>query len=206
MFNMRGLSFFMRRLGSVGTIAAFFLFSACEERQADLIVEKLPPVKANLPAVPKLPPPPYPAKYEDGAYSLDGLMRQKRNTLDTEVYVKAYVVDVYIPEPCEGDECKAYMPYVMIADDPGEKRKKKLVMLTGYATAYREVEEARNNPGGNTEPHPASGVIIPTDLDVGAEIRVKARFTNYSKLGNKNSRGLLDYLEHETLQPAAAEG
>ena len=59
---------------------------ACESAgQAKVQVEKLPEVKPSLPAVPTLPPPPHPTQYADQSYSVYGLRRQLRKTIDTDV-------------------------------------------------------------------------------------------------------------------------
>ncbi|MCA9603724.1 MAG: hypothetical protein KC417_16950, partial [Myxococcales bacterium] len=60
--------------------------AACDQAAAsDLQVERLPDVKPNLPAVPTLPPPPYPVTYADSSYSVYGVRKRGNTTMDTDV-------------------------------------------------------------------------------------------------------------------------
>ncbi|MET0343323.1 MAG: hypothetical protein ABW252_20100 [Polyangiales bacterium] len=168
-------------------------------------VEKLPDIKPDLPAVPTLPPPPHPVQYPDGAYSVFGLRKRIKNTMDTEVDLTAYVVETYrAPECPEGKQCpQARAPHVYLADAKGDEGEKR-ILLVGYAENQKAIDEALvAKKKGKYKPPPAeSGMLpIPTDLFPGAKVKVKARFTRVSGAGFAQSDGLLDYRAHTAIEP-----
>jgi hypothetical protein len=190
-------------------VAALLGAVACESQQASAVeVEKLPDIKPNLPAVPKLPPPPYPVQWPDNSYSLFGLRKRIKNTMDTEVELTGYVVETYVPPECpKGKTCPAARaPHVYIADAKKESDPTKRILLVGYAENQKAIDEAiADTKKGKYKPPPEdSGLLpIPTDLFPDAKVRVKAQFTRVSGSGFAQSDGLLDYRGHVTVEPPA---
>jgi hypothetical protein len=182
---------------------------ACESQQASAVeVEKLPDIKPSLPAVPTLPPPPFPVQYPDNSYSLFGLRKRIKNTMDTEVELTGYVVETYVPPECpEGKTCPlARAPHVYLADTKDEKDRTKQILLVGYAENQKTIDEAIADvkKGTYKPPPPDTGILpVPTDLFPGAKIKVKAQFTRVSGSGFAQSDGLLDYRGHVTIEPPA---
>ncbi len=195
------------RVWMLAPLLAAMLSPACDKPSggAAVEVEKLPDIKPDLPAVPTLPPPPHPIQYGDGSYSLFGLRKRMKTTMDTDVDVTAYVVETYkAPECPEGKQCpQARAPHVYLADaksDEGDKR----ILLAGYAENQKAIDEALlAKKKGKYKPPPAeSGVLpVPTDLFPGAKVKVKARFTRVSGAGFAQSDGLLDYRGHVAIEP-----
>jgi len=170
-------------------------------------VEKLPDIKPDLPEVPQLRPPPHPIRLGDGTYSVFGIRKKNRDTIDKEVAVTGVIVKIYQPEPCaKGADCPAPLtPHVWIADEASDPQDKWL-KITDYADNQEEVQNAiKLAQQGRYKPPPAETGLppIPTDFAVGAVVKIKGRFTYVSSRGFNDSRGLLEYLGHETIKPAA---
>ena len=190
-------------------LVAVILSAACDSQSGAAVeVEKLPEIKPDLPAVPTLPPPPHPIQQPDGSYSVFGLRKRMKNTMDTDVDVTGYVVETYAPPPCpDGKNCPlARAPHVYLADSKGEADAAKRILLVGYAENQKAIDDAilDKKRGRNKAPSPESGIIpVPTDLFPGAKVKVKARFTRVSGSGFAQSDGLLDYRAHVTIEPPA---
>jgi hypothetical protein len=188
-------------------LAAVLLGSmACDSGGSAVEVEKLPDIKPSLPAVPTLPPPPHPIQYPDSSYSLFGLRKKLKTTMDTDVELTGYVVETYTPPECpKGKTCpQARAPHVYVADTKDEADKTKRILLVGYAENQKAIDEAIVDVkrGKYKAPDPESGLLpIPTDLFPGAKIKVKARFSRVSGSGFAQSDGLLDYRGHTTVEP-----
>jgi hypothetical protein len=195
------------RVWSAPLLASLLWSAACDASpSASAEVTKLPDIKPNLPAVPTLPPPPYPIQYTDNSYSLFGLRKKMKNTLDTEVDLTGYVVETYVPPECPtGKNCPpARAPHVYLADSKGETDAAKRILLVGYAENQKSIDEALvdKKRGKVRAPNPESGILpVPTDLFPGAKIKAHARFTRVSGSGFAQSDGLLDYRGHTTLEP-----
>jgi len=183
------------------------LAGGCESGGADAQIEKLPDIKPNLPAVPTLPPPPHPVQYPDQSYSVYGLRKRMRQTIDNEVQVTGYIVDVYQPPECpKGKQCPLpTAPHLYLADTPAETDPEKRLLLVGYAENQKAIDEAVKlaKKGRYEPPDPESGMLpIPTDFFKGAKINVKGQFAHVSGAGFAQSDGLLDYRAHTTLEAA----
>ncbi len=196
---------------SLGVLMGLLLIptSACDRKDAaegtEAEVEKLPDIKPNLPEVPNLPPPPHPIKLSDGSYTIYGLRKKKRDTIDEEVEVTGLIVKVYEPPPCDSkdaDACpKVLSPHVWIADT-FESEQEDWMKVTDYATNKSEVDKARSlAQRGAYKPPPAETGLppVPTDFDEGKKVKVRGRFTHVSSQGFNDSRGLLEYQGHQTL-------
>jgi hypothetical protein len=187
---------------------AALLTAACDTQAtgSQVAVEKLPDIKPSLPAVPTLPPPPHPIQYPDGSYSLFGLRKKMKNTMDTDVEVTGYVVETYAPPECPEDKnCPpARAPHVYVADTKDEQDATKRILLVGYAENQKAIDEAiiDTKKGKYKPPDPESGLLpIPVDLFPGAKIKAKARFARVSGSGFAQSDGVLDYRGHTTIEP-----
>lgn len=200
------------------TLAACFLalsapaFVACGPTPAsDLTIERLPDVTPDVPEVPTLPPPPYPVTYTDGSYSVYGVRRREATTMDTDVQVTGYIVEIYAPPECPpGRTCPTpSRPHLWIADargvtDPGER-----LMIVGYAENQLQVDEAVElHARGRTNPDvdPATGLLptglppVPGDFVVGNKVLVRGHFARIASSGFNESRGLLEYAGHTTVE------
>jgi hypothetical protein len=194
---------------SVQCLAGFSLalsLASCGGQPAsDLTIERLPDVNPSLPNVPTLPPPPHPVQYPDGSYSVYGLRRRGSTTMDTDVQVTGYIVEIYEPPPCpERRTCPPpSAPHMWIADTRGETDDSRRLMVVGYAENQAQIDEAVElaRRGRYQPPDPETGLLpIPTDFFVGNKVRVRGRFTRISGSGFNASEGLLEYRGHETLE------
>lgn len=192
-------------------LTALFALPAlgCEGPAEGLVIEKLPEVQPDIPSVPTLPPPPHPIQYPDDSYSIFGVRKKQRVTMDAEVEVTGYIVDIYEPPPCpRGRSCTAKAPHMWIADTKDASERADQLQVVGYAENQEQLEEAiRDAERGRYEPpDPESGLLpIPTDFAVGNKVKVKGRFARVAGSGFNSSMGLLDYLGHETLEPPPEE-
>ncbi len=177
----------------------------------NVTVERLPDVQPNLPAVPTIPPPPHPVQYPDSTYSVYGLRRRAAQTMDTDVQVTGYIVQIFEPPECPaGQQCpRPPAPHIWVADTRDEADQSKRLQIVGYAENHQQVEDAiagRNRP--SQEEIEGGMIPVPTDFAVGAKIKLNGRFTHVSGFGFNSSNGLLEYRTHEILEPApgAPEG
>ena len=180
--------------------------------EAKVQVEKLPEVKPNLPAVPTLPPPPHPTQYADQSYSVYGLRRQLRKTIDTDVSVTGYIAKVYVPPECPPkQQCPLPpAPHIWLSDVAGEQDDSKLLILAGYAENQASIDEAIKAAKKGKKPtaeelkeQEDTGILpIPVDFFAGAKLKVTGRFAYVSGSGFQSSEGVLEYRGHETLEPA----
>lgn len=199
----------MKQLAVATTLAteAMCLVACGEGPAADLTIERLPDVTPNVPSPPTLPPAPYPVTYPDNSYSVYGVRRRESTTMDTELQVTGYIVEVYTPPECpEGRTCPTpSAPHMWIADARGVTDSHERLMVVGYADNQLAIDEARELAarGRYVPPEPDSGMRpIPTDFDVGAKVRIAGRFARISASGFNVSEGLLEWTTHETLEPA----
>jgi hypothetical protein len=186
------------------------LLVACEQAaEAKVQVEKLPEVKPSLPAVPTLPPPPHPTQYADQSYSVYGLRRQLRRTIDTDVSVTGYIAKVFVPPECPPKQkCPLPpAPHMWLSDVQGEQDENKLLLVAGYAENQQQIDEAiadaKKGKGPDLAELEEMGMLpIPTDFFPGAKMKLTGRFAYISGSGFQSSEGVLGYAGHETLEPA----
>jgi len=183
------------------------MLGGCGESAAsDLTIERLPDVNPSLPAVPDLPPPPYDVEYADGSFSVYGVRRRGATTMDTDVSITGYIVEIYIPPECpEGRTCDpAAAPHLWLADAREQGEDDDRLMLAGYAENQAQIDEAVElaERGRYEPPDPESGMLpIPTNFAVGAKVKITGRFARISGAGFNVSNGMLDYRGHELLEP-----
>jgi hypothetical protein len=192
------------------------LVQGCDKAaEAKVQVEKLPEVKPSLPAVPTLPPPPHPTQYADQSYSVYGLRRAIRKTIDQDVAVTGYIAKVYVPPECP-PKTKCPLPpapHIWVADTANETDDLKLLIVAGYAENQKAIDDAikeakkgkkkdAKTEKAEKEKEEAGLLPIPIDFFAGAKIKVKGRFAFISGSGFQSSEGVLNYNGHETLEPA----
>jgi hypothetical protein len=192
--------------------ALLMALASCKTRQAPVVEQELPEIRPNLPPVPKVPPPRHKIQYDDGAWSVYGLRKRIRQTIDEEVRVKAHVVKVFQAEPCpEGETCPPpAMPHLWLGDDLDETSERHLLRLVGYAQSQEEMDQAaadaKRGRGPSPEAQAAGLPPIVHDWQTGKQYLIKGRFTRSSGAGFAHSEGLLEYMEHECLDCPAEEG
>lgn len=195
------------RWPALGLVLALLLPACGNSSSSNLNVEKLEEVKPSLPEVPTLPPPPYPVQYEDQSYSLYGLRKRARQTLDTDVTMTGYIVEVFTAPECpQGRTCPApSAPHLWLADSREERDADKRILLTGYAENQAAIDEAVALAARGRTPALEEGQLaIPTDFLVGAKVKITARFARVSGSGFSQSEGLLEYRAHTTIEPGQA--
>lgn len=183
--------------------------AACEQTaSAKVPVEKLPELNPSLPSVPTIPPAPYPTQYGDQSYSIYGLRRQLRRTINTDVAVTGYIQNIFVPPECEkGAKCPLPpAPHLWLADSMSETDKNKMLLLAGYAENQQQIDDAIKDAARGKKPlsEEETGMIpIPVDFAVGNKVKAKGRFAYVSGSGFQSSEGVLGYLGHETLEAVA---
>ena len=192
------------------------LVQGCDKAaEAKVEVEKLPDVKPSLPSVPTLPPPPHPTQYPDQTYSVYGLRRAMRKTIDQDVTVTGYIAKVYAPPECP-PKTKCPLPpapHIWVADTANEADDGKLLIVAGYAENQKAIDDAIKEAkkgkkkdakaeAAEKEKEEAGLLPIPIDFFAGAKIKVKGRFAFISGSGFQSSEGVMNYNGHETLEPA----
>ena len=196
-----------RRL--VGPLALLALTACGESVESNVVVERLPDPEPNLPEVPELPPPPHPTRYGDESYSVYGVRHMSATTMDHDVAVTGYIVEIYARPDCDNEEActRAVAPHFYIADTANESDANKRIMVAGYASRQGEVDDAvaehRRNRGAQQETTPGGPPPIPTDLAVGNKVTVRGRFQRYSGVGFSASNGLIEFQGHTTLEAAS---
>lgn len=171
---------------------------------SSLRVERLPEVQPSLPAVPRIPPPPFPVTYPDGTYSVFGVRRRSATTLDHDASVTGYIVEIYQPPACpEGETCpRPAAPHFFLADTANEGDAAKRLLVAGYAQSDEELRELIRR-GSRRDPGPDGTVPPAIDFTVGNKVKVTGRFATMSSVGFNASNGLLEYSTHQTLEAAA---
>lgn len=203
------------RMAGLWVLIGGCALSGCDNvASAKVDVQKLPEVKPSLPAVPTLPPPPYPTQHPDSSYSVYGLRRAIRRTIDSDVTVTAYIADVFVPPDCPAkakSKCpRPLAPHIWISDAPGETDPLKQLIVAGYAENQAAIDDAlrdakrgkKRTPKADSEMAAVGLLPVPVDFNKGAKIKVKGRFSFVSGSGFQSSAGVLTYGGHETVEPA----
>ncbi len=197
----------MTGLARILCVLALAALSGCETTaEAKIPVEKLADVKPSLPSVPTIPPAPYAVQYPDQSYSVYGVRRALRRTINTELSVTAYIAKVYTPPECpKKEKCPLPpAPHIWLADDKAETDSGKMLIVAGYAENQKALDEAIDaaKRGKTKAPPEDTGLLpVPADFFQGAKLKLKGRFTFMSGAGFQSSEGVLDYGGHETLEP-----
>ena len=169
--------------------------------ESNVTAERLPDPEPNLPDVPTIPPPPHPTRYPDQTYSVYGVRHMMSTTMDHDVSVTGYIVEIYQPPECDTQEAcpRALAPHIYLADEASESDDRKRLMVAGYASRQGEIEEARRGRQEVVEGVP----MIPTDFEVGNKVTIRGAFQRYSGVGFSASNGLIEFSSHTTLETAS---
>lgn len=128
-------------------------------------------------------------KYEAGEWSIAGLRkdidaRVEEGNAGTEIEVRAYVQEIYVPPMCPaGDVCPPpKQPHVWVVDDAAEKGKRNAMLVVSYAFMIPEWDAKR----WEGEPE-----VV---LEVGKQYTFKGKFKQFSDTGFASDRGLLEFV------------
>lgn len=192
-------------LHTLALVLVFGAFAGCDAvGGSSLLVERLPDIEPNLPAVPRIPPPEFPAVYEDGTYSVYGARQRAREANGEEIELTAHIVRIYHPPRCEaGETCpRPLAPHIFIGDKMGADERD-LMMVVGYAANQAEIDDAIRQGARGAERVRAQGMVpVPRDFSPGNKIRLKGALSLMSGSGFSSSNGLIEYTDHVTLERA----
>ncbi len=201
-----------RLVCAMALLGLTFVTGCDKTAEAKVQVEKLPAITPSLPGVPTLPPPPHPTQYSDQSYSVYGVRRALRKTIDTDVSVTGYIAKVYTPPECPPKQkCPLPpAPHIWLSDVQGETDELKLLLVAGYAENQASIDEAIKNAKKGKKPteeelkeQTEMGILpIPIDFFTGAKVKVTGRFSYVSGSGFQSSEGVLGYGGHQTIEPA----
>jgi hypothetical protein len=175
-----------------------------------LVVEEVGAYKPDLPAIPIIPKPAVAETFSDGSYSVYGLRKKIRNTVETKVTVTAYIAKIYEKPDCqEGQPCHVLMPHLFLADEQDEDMDRRLLRLVGYAQSFREMEEAEaaSKKRPKKQPETEDGEVplpkIVWDWKTGHKYRVSGLFTRRSASGFMDTDGMIEFESYECLDCVA---
>lgn len=168
--------------GSI-VVITMMLASSCQSGETGATIGDDPqPTQAQLPNIKvNLPPPPSfekdhaPESYPDGSYSVFGLRKNMKDTLNKPARVKGFLIEVYeCPECPKGTECPACRKPHFYMSDRANGPKDKALLVVDYP---KEDPETRKK----------------VTFDVGAQYYVNGTFAKTSGTGFSASTGLLVY-------------
>ncbi len=190
-------------------LALFICSCSGEGFERKISAEEVAAYKPNLPAVPTIPKPSTPETFSDGSYSVYGLRRAIRSTINQQVSVTAYIAKIYQKPECpEGQTCHTLMPHLFLADEASETLERRHLRLVGYAQSFKEMEEEKEAEEKGDAKELPEGVFLPPvvwDWRQGHKYKIKGTFTRQSGAGFMQTDGLLDYESHECLDCPAEE-
>ena len=159
-----------------------------------------PPVKAELPPPPDFDEGRVDETYPDGAHSIYGLRRSldervKEGDAGTEIMVRGWIQDIYVPPECpEGEICApAKQPHVWITDKPEQRGKKRAMMVVNYRFSIPDWDEKR----WKDQPD----VLF----EKGKQYTIKGKFKRFSDTGFSDARGLLEFVSYRPLNPETGQ-
>jgi hypothetical protein len=202
---------FLASLSALVFLGAVALFGCEQTAEPKVNVEKLSDFTPNLPTVPNIPPPPHPTQYPDQSYSVYGVRKMIRNTINTALSVTGYVAKVYQPPECpEGKRCPTpAAPHLWMADMADEQDETKLLLVAGYAENQNQIDEAIEAAmkGKPLEvPEGSDAPPIPVDLFKGAKVKFQGSFSystggfGAAARGFQSSDGVLSYTTHTIIE------
>lgn len=153
-------------------------------------------IQVQLPPSPDFEEGKAPEKWDEEAFSIWGLRRDvdknaKEGESGTEVIVKGWVQEVYVPPPCpEGEQCPPpKQPHMWITDHQDSKGKKRAMMVVNYRFTIPEWDAAR----WKDQPD-----VVFTE---GKRYTIKGKFKQFSDTGFAFDRGLLEFVAYKPLDP-----
>jgi len=152
-------------------------------------LEEDPDLVVALPPGPAFDRPTQVDKYEAGEWSVAGLRkdidtRVEEGRSGTEILLRAYVQEIYVPPVCPVSETcvPPKQPHVWVVDDPKDGGKRNAMMVVNYAFVIPEWDAKRWE--GQDE-------VV---LEVGEQYTFKGKFRRFSDSGFASERGLLEFL------------
>ncbi len=202
---------FLASLSAITMLGTCALLGCEQSAEPKVNVEKLSDFTPNLPSVPTIPPPPHPTQYPDGSYSVYGVRKMIRSTINTAVGITGYIAKVYQPPECPEDKrCPTpAAPHLWLADMAGEEDETKLLLVAGYAENQGQIDEAIEAAmkGKPLEvPEGSDAPPIPVDLFKGAKVKFQGSFAystggfGAAARGFQHSDGVLSYSTHTILE------
>lgn len=153
-----------------------------------------PPPAPDAPKV-VLPPSPsfdttaVPDRDAEGHWSVAGLRNDRkvqlgRGEAGTEIMLKAWVQEIYVPPVCpEGEFCPpAKQPHLWVVDRPDTKGKKQAMMVVNYSFVIPEWDQK-----------PWEGVEE-VELKAGEQYVIKGKFKRFSDTGFASEDGLFEFI------------
>lgn len=171
----------MTRLGAILVLSLFTYGCSSNEGGSKIGDEpeqvQLPQIKVNLPPAPSFQKEHAPERYTDSAYSVYGVRKGIATTLNKEVRLKGFLLEVYECPVCpKGATCKdCDKPHFFLSDRANGPKEESL-MVTDYPKEDKETKKK-------------------TTFDVGSQYYVIGTFAKSSPSGFQNSDGLLVYKE-----------
>jgi hypothetical protein len=200
----------MRRTNSSAsfpTVAAAllgaFLIVGCDKEEEALEIkgetkeeEVGPPVTVTLPAPPNFDEGKAPEQWEDASWSIWGLRRDidkhvAEGDTGTEITVKGWVQEIYVPPPCPEGGCPPpKKPHVWITDQEGVEGKKRAMMVVDYSFVIPEwqAKDWKDQPN-----------VL---LEKGKRYTFKGLFKQFSDTGFASDHGLVEFKWYKPLDPA----
>lgn len=164
-------------------LVSALLIPACQSKDTGAVIgsetqpqaAQLPQIKVNLPPPPSFQKDHAPETYPEGAYSVYGVKKNMKDTLNKPVKVKGFLLEVYECPPCpKGTECKACRkPHFYLSDRAGGPKDKAL-MVVDYPPEDPQTKKKLT-------------------FQVGAQYYVNGTFSKLSGTGFSSSDGLLVY-------------
>lgn len=172
-----------------------------EDAQADKKEEDAgPAITVHLPPTPDFDEGKAPETWEDGSHSIWGLRQDLDKNVDagstgTEVEVKGYVQEIYVPPECpEGEACPpGKQPHVWVTDHPDTGGKKRAMMVVNYSFQIPEWDAKR----WKDEP--------PVVLEKGKRYTFKGKFKQFSDTGFASDKGLLEFVAYKPHDPETGQ-
>ena len=142
---------------------------------------QLPQIKVKLPPPPSFEKEHAPEKYSDGTYSIYGIRKNIKDTINKQGKVRAFILEVYkCPECPKGKECPACERRHLWISDRANGIKDKAMMVVDYP---------EKDPTTKKKMEFTSGV----------QYYFTGVFTKNSGTGFSTSEGLMAYLTSETV-------
>ncbi len=189
--------------GSALLFAALLPLAGCdkpEEAEAETEQkEEIPNIKVGLPPPPNFDDARAPKQWEDGSYSIFGLRsdideRVKEGDNGTEIEIKGWVQEIYVPPECAEDDpfCDlGKQPHFWITDKEDTKGKKRAMMVVNYAFKIQDYEADM----WKDAPQIA--------LEIGKQYKFKGKFKRFSDTGFAHDSGLLEFVAVWQTDPEA---
>lgn len=150
-----------------------------------------PAIQVQLPPSPNFDEGKAPEQWEDGPWSIYGIRTDLDKNVDagskgTEIEIKGYVQEIYVPPPCpEGEACPpGKQPHIWITDHAETKGKKRAMMVVNYRFQVPDWDEKRWKD--------APDVIF----EKGKRYTFKGKFKQFSDTGFAFDKGLLEFVAY----------